>query len=274
MKNRDKAIVVIGATVVLCVCTTVYANDTIMNKEKKDSSNVVNVQNIKWHVPNEFKEPDTVVQYDITIEEAEYQFNPEAYIETADDNLINYAAPAMNGWSNVSANYIDYDAPDFEYNSKTYMRFQKLGYNAGNKQSALCRGASAYTGDYCIRMVEGRYLVALGTHYTSTIGQYVDIQLEDGTVLPCILGDVKSDTHTDETHSYQKWDKSVMEFIVDSPVLNQGDGDYDYLYSNVGVIGNFSNIDLFSAKVKTIRVYDTVFPITLGDTSSDNPDRY
>lgn len=268
MNRKEKIIVIAGALAVLGTFSTAG----YVMAGTRDNDKAVDVVNITWHVPDEFKEADTVVEYTAEVDEPEYQFNPEAYIRTNDDNLINYAA---KGWTNVSDNYVDYEAPNIEYNSKTYMRFQKFGYNEGNRQSALSRGSYAYTGDYDCRMVDGRYLIALGTYYTDTIGQYVDILLEDGTVIPCMLGDVKADTHTDENHQYQKWDKSVMEFIVDSPNTTGGkEHDYDYFRETTGINNSFTEVPEFESRVVGIRVYDKVFDYVLGDTSNDNPDVY
>jgi hypothetical protein len=77
----------------------------------------------------------------------------------------------------------------------------------------------ARTGTYGIRMVDGRFCIALGSYFTEEIGQYVDIILENGTVIPCILGDQKADAHTDALHIAHRTDGSVVEFIVDRNAL-------------------------------------------------------
>lgn len=77
----------------------------------------------------------------------------------------------------------------------------------------------AYTNSDGIRMVEGRYCIALGSYFTTTIGQYIDIVLANGTIIPCILGDQKADAHTDKLHIAHSTDSSVVEFIVDKKVL-------------------------------------------------------
>lgn len=78
----------------------------------------------------------------------------------------------------------------------------------------------AVTGPEGIRMVDDRYCIALGSYFTTTIGQYVDIVLENGTIISCILGDQKSDAHTDELHIAHRSDGSIVEFIVDLDVLD------------------------------------------------------
>lgn len=48
------------------------------------------------------------------------------------------------------------------------------------------------------RMLDGRYLIVVGTGICTTIGTYIDIILENGTVIEGIMGDSKSDRGTDE----------------------------------------------------------------------------
>ena len=271
----NKRNIIVSATAMIVALSVMSATAYVQADTKEVEEQNVTVQQIKWRIPDEFKVADTVVKYNVEVENSQYQFDPNAYLSTNDDNLTNYASPILNTWSLTDVAYTDYEAPVLDSDSKTFMRFQKLGYNEGNKQSAICRGSYAYTGDYCIRMVDGRYLIALGTYYTSTIGQYVDIVLENGTVLPCILGDVKSPTHTDDTNRYQRWDKSVMEFIVDSPVIEQGaDDEYAVFRAATGIEYSFSEISEFNSKVKAIRVYDKVYPYVMGDIMNDNPDYY
>ena len=66
---------------------------------------------------------------------------------------------------------------------------------------------------------EERYLVAVGTSVSPVIGTYVDIVLEDGTMIPCIVGDIKQDVHTDITNtitSVYPQSPCCSEFIVDT----------------------------------------------------------
>lgn len=77
----------------------------------------------------------------------------------------------------------------------------------------------AYTAEDGIRMVEGRYCIALGSYFTKTIGQYVDVVLENGTIIHCILGDQKSDAHTDAAHIAHP-DGSIVEFIIDKKLID------------------------------------------------------
>ena len=62
----------------------------------------------------------------------------------------------------------------------------------------------AYTGKYGIRQVDGRYCVAIGSHFTSKIGILFDLILENGIVIPCILSDQKADEDTDSRNIVTK----------------------------------------------------------------------
>lgn len=239
-----------------------------------------NVEHISWHIPDDWTQGDTVVNYDQQIDYSQistitaYTFDPNQVIETDDSGLTDYSTslPIQSDWTMVSDVYTDKVAPTLDVDNKTYMKFQNFGYNPGNKQSALSRGAYAYTGPYQMRMVDGRILIALGTNYCTTIGTYIDIRLANGNIIPCILGDVKSDLHTDPTHSFQKWDHSVMEIIVDSPGTSRTDYSVIKSIPELQGGGSYSVLSGFDSPVVNIRVYDKVFPYTLGDLTNDNPD--
>ena len=115
-------------------------------------------------------------------------------------------------------------------------------------------------------MIDGRCLIALGSRFSTTIGTYIDVILEDGTVIPCMLGDGKSDAHTDHTHTYQKWDHSIVEFVIDSEMADYSD--YRAKYPNVQ--GNFTNVPELSSKVAYIKVYNKVYNIDMNDIGGDH----
>lgn len=73
----------------------------------------------------------------------------------------------------------------------------------------------SYSGDYGIRMIDGRYCVAVGSYYTTKMGTKLDVKLSSGRVLKCILCDGKSDKDTGSLKK-QNPNGSVVEFIVDS----------------------------------------------------------
>ena len=105
---------------------------------------------------------------------------------------------------------------------------------------------NAYDSDY-----QERYVIALGSGITSKIGQYVDLIMENGEVIPCVLGDQKADVHTDlrnlMTSIHNPNNACASEFIVEAdkiPALMIEKGDSSYALNLVGV------------KVEDIRVYN------------------
>lgn len=79
----------------------------------------------------------------------------------------------------------------------------------------------AYTGNYGIRMVNGRYCVALGSHFNCTIGQYFDLILANGERIKCVMADAKSDRHTDSQHIFTLRSNCCTEFVVDTSALSK-----------------------------------------------------
>ena len=138
----------------------------------------------------------------------------------------------------------DYDAPA-KNGIKSYMDYRCIT-SVSSKQYKLQANA-AYTGTYGLRMVNGRYCIALGSYYTTTIGQYVDVELENGKVIKGILADCKSDAHTDSTNRINP-NGSVVEFVVDTRALD---------YASM-IMGDISYVNGWDSKVVNVRVYDKV----------------
>ena len=102
----------------------------------------------------------------------------------------------------------------------------------------------AVTNEDAFRMIDDRYLVAIGTYFEAPCGSVIDIILENGTIIPAIVGDIKSDADTDIWHIFTE-NGCATEFIVDAENTNaQLTGDVSSLY------------DEWQSKVKAIRVYD------------------
>lgn len=96
-----------------------------------------------------------------------------------------------------------------------------------------------------LRTVNGRYAVAIGSRFNCDIGQYFDIVLKNGTIIPAVCGDQKADCHTDATNTYSR-NGCCTEFIVDSRSLN----------SKAKTSGDISSIyDEWDSSVVEIRVY-------------------
>lgn len=70
-----------------------------------------------------------------------------------------------------------------------------------------------------------RYHIAMGSFYTQNIGDKFDITFKNASgekvVLKCIIGDQKSDQHTNVTHQYHAEDYSIVEIIYDGALVDE-----------------------------------------------------
>lgn len=107
-----------------------------------------------------------------------------------------------------------YDLPYYYpyYGQKAYENYSAIT-NTYSKQYKLQE--LAYTDDYGFRMYEGRYLIAVGTYFNAPVGTYIDVELENGVVIPCIVGDIKADRDTEDNNVYSLSCGCATEFIVD-----------------------------------------------------------
>lgn len=117
------------------------------------------------------------------------------------------------------------DVGNVKYITKTVMGDRRKSYmdyrciTSRNSRQYRLQAKYGYTGSNGVRMVNGRYCIALGSYYTHNIGQYVDLILGNGTVIKCIVADAKSNRHTNSNNSVGR-DGSVAEFVVDTPRLS------------------------------------------------------
>lgn len=140
--------------------------------------------------------------------------------------------------------YTLYDVPTTS-GFKSYMDYRSIT-STDSRQYKL-QNRYAETGEYGIRMVDGRYCVAIGSHFTSDIGQYFDLILENGTVIPCVMSDQKADKHTDSNNIVTMHNGCMSEFIVDTNSLSDS-------AKNRGNI-SYCN-DSWNSKVVQVRVYN------------------
>lgn len=156
--------------------------------------------------------PPQITQIEITIAPTEPELTPELTPEPAPEPTPEPTEPEIN--------YTVYDVPE-KYNiedMKSFMGYDKITAKSSPQYKLQKYADTASDG---IRTVNGRYCIALGSYFTHTIGQYVDIVLENGVVIECILGDQKSDRHTDAAHIAHRSDGSVLEFVVDETKITQ-----------------------------------------------------
>lgn len=92
---------------------------------------------------------------------------------------------------------------------------------------------------------DGFIAVALGSYY-GEIGDRYYVTLDTGVVIPVVKAEAKASEDTDYSGCYQKYDMSVIEFVIDSDYA----GNYFGFGSNGLVLnGNYNNYSLFRGNI-------------------------
>lgn len=154
-----------------------------------------------------------IIPYNSTVNYSEYSEDEEWVVVKNDDD---YAYLSKKYISDDPQPYTE--IPVYGDSRKSYMSYETIT-SKSSKQYRLQHSYDTYTDDNGLRMVDGRYCVAMGSYYSHNIGQYVDIVLENGKVIPCIIGDAKKDIDTINNCSLGA-DGGAVEFIVDSSEIN------------------------------------------------------
>ena len=153
-------------------------------------------------------------------------------------------AISRNRIPNTSEPYDKFDVPKSS-GFKSYMTYKAIT-DKSSKQYML-QSLYAYTGDYGIRKIDDRYCVAIGTRFGAQIGDYADLILENGEIIPIIVSDIKADKDTDSSNIMTAQNGCVSEFIVDTTALSK----------NVMKYGDVSKAtELWDSSVKEIKIYD------------------
>ena len=178
-----------------------------------------------------------------------YPFNQKIQYQKYNDEWVEIQY--KSGIAYVCSEYISDEQLDYiEYIAPTTSGFKSyMSYTAITSKSSpqYKLQQSTYTGVYGIRQYGDRYCVAIGTAFNADVGTYLDLILVNGTVIPCIVADIKADKHTDSNNMITIANGCLTEFIVDSSALNK----------NAKSMGDISycNED-WNSRVEKIRVYD------------------
>ena len=124
--------------------------------------------------------------------------------------------------------------------NKTYMDYRSLNMNS-NQYKLL---STLATKDGFFYDQDGYMAVALGSYF-GELGSRYEFELDTGIVLKVIKVDEKADRHTYDG-CQQRWDKSVVEFIIDSEKIK-------YWWGTQYVLnGNFNNHEDFKGDIVRI----------------------
>lgn len=123
--------------------------------------------------------------------------------------------------------YISREVPTFNTSVKTWMPYRACAW--GSPQRNFSESSWCYTDSYGFRRAYGEsdfgvnddyYLVAMGSYYSRTIGDKFRVTTDTGRVFYVVLAEFKDDRHTNSTHQWGTDNKDVLEFLVDSTILD------------------------------------------------------
>ena len=103
--------------------------------------------------------------------------------------------------------------PDGLGSSHTYMGWQQITATDSN-QYKLREQAGMNFDEEGFGRINGRYVIACTTTF-GEVGDYVDFYQADGTIIPCIIGDIKNQTDDGCTEWGHDNGLTVVEFVVD-----------------------------------------------------------
>lgn len=243
MKTKLKIILFI--VIIICIEILLVVNYKYKSKDESTKSIEETIECIDtWTITNVDIKYEPYIDADII---GNYFWNTKVIVEYISDDWAKVKDQEQyinrKFLSESPANYTEYDVPSNNA-IKSYMDYRTITSKSSN-QYKLQEIAYTYDG---LRMVNDRYCVALGSYYTTTIGQYVDIELENGSVIHGILADCKANKDTDSTNRIHSIDSSVVEFVVDTKSLD----------NTAKKMGDISYINNWNSKVVNIKVYEKV----------------
>lgn len=126
-----------------------------------------------------------------------------------------------------------YQIPNNGGKFKSYTNYRLLSKNSPQWNKVQCH-PDAYTDANGLRKVGDYYCVAMGSYYSTTLGDLFLITTEVGT-FKVILCDFKANRHTDVNNQYTLHNNCMVEFYVDMSTLNSTAkqmGDISYVDNN------------------------------------------
>ena len=218
-----------------------YTNEPIVNNEEYTGYLTSNM-----NVRSEPSTDSKILEVYPFNQKIKYQKYNDEWVEIQYKSEIAYICSEYI--SDEQLDYIEYIVP-ITSGFKSYMPYAKSDgesiFNENSNQYKLQQ--QCHTGLYGIRVKDGRYCVAIGTGFNADVGTYFDLILANGTVIPCIVADIKADRHTDSNNMVTIANGCLTEFIVDSSTLNRK-------AKRMGDI-SYCNKD-WDSRVEKIRVYD------------------
>ena len=234
LNNWKRDIVLIGAIINLGLNTIIVnQNEDILDNQQKilksQSDTLYSIGDTSTYIVDLIKNNQVIIE--------------DVSSGCGDTNIKRLQA--INKTADISNDILD--VPNIDTSFKSYMDYKFIT----DKTSAqYILQQSAWTDDNGLRRFGDYYLVAMGTYYSNNIGDTFKITLDTGISFDVMIGDIKADEHTDDSHKYSPIYNNkgnliyanVIEFIVDTQTLD----------NQVRKLGTISGYDKFKGNIVSI----------------------
>lgn len=123
--------------------------------------------------------------------------------------------------------YTSLGVPNINSSFKTWMSYKAVTDKNSPQYKFIhtygwsdSEGFMRCSGERSLGVEQDYYLIALGSYYGTTIGTKYKITLDTGMVFYGVLADCKDNRHTNSTNQYILHNGNVVEFLVDTSILN------------------------------------------------------
>lgn len=196
------------------IAPKVTTEKTISVEVQKDRAKMT-ISRVEYII--EEKKEDVEVNIEEKTQESNTELSPE---EQIDDFQSDQTTAVENHEQNVQHeeikgdNFSDILIPPTT-GFKSYMSYTAITKKS-SPQYALQQLCT--TDALGLRKYNDRYVIAVGTGVGGQVGTYIDLILENGIVIPCVIGEYKAVAHTDATNLISG-NGCVSEFLIDSGSL-------------------------------------------------------
>ena len=128
----------------------------------------------------------------------------------------------------LTVTYTDLGVPNINSSFKTWMSYKAVTKKNSPQYKFIhtwgwvdSEGFMRCSGERGLGIDQDYYLIALGSYYGTTIGTKYRITLDTGKVFYGALADCKADLHTDSGNQYVPKNGNMVEFLVDTSILNK-----------------------------------------------------
>ncbi|SDH27730.1 hypothetical protein SAMN05421493_10187 [Pseudobutyrivibrio sp. 49] len=145
--------------------------------------------------------------------------------EVLEENLAEFEEEIQEEEIQEEVEKTEYDIPSSFVNPETGNTVSYKGGKTLERSSKITYGDSGVINDLAepdqdgFMMLDDRYLVAVGSRFNTVPGQYLDLVLENGVVIKCMMGDAKADVDTDSTNTFTYRSRCCSEFIIDKHTI-------------------------------------------------------